>query len=385
MSQLHSTTKATRIKHSHLTLEIRQKLEGLVQANHKLAKKKQITQKFMAEILRCSEATISRELVRGEVYLLASDLSEYKSYSAVISQEKYLYAATNKGPSLKLGNDYEFATYVKNKITKEKWSPDAIIMDLKKQQEPQFKTMVSTRTLYNYIHNCLIPGVESKDLPRKGMQERRKYQRVRRANKNLDAPMITDRPIESTNRTEPGHWEMDCIVSGRGKGKEALLTLNDRCCRETKIFKLKAQTQAEVIKVLNRMERSMGRAKFSQRFKTITVDNGSEFLDWRALEKSVTGTKLPRTKVYFCHPYSAFERGTNEQSNGVIRYQIPKGSAIRDYTAKQIQEIEDWHNNYPRRVLGGLTAIESREMYYHPEGMNDTMAAPTRQDQAQLG
>ena len=108
MSQLHSTTKATRIKHSHLTLEIRQKLEGLVQANHKLAKKKQITQKFMAEILRCSEATISRELVRGEVYLLASDLSEYKSYSAVISQEKYLYAATNKGPSLKLGSTVTF-------------------------------------------------------------------------------------------------------------------------------------------------------------------------------------------------------------------------------------------------------------------------------------
>lgn len=387
MSHLHSIIPVTRKKSSHLSYQDRQKLEGLVQANHRLAKRKRFPQKDMAITLQCSEATISRELKRGKVQLMDYDLTTYDSYSAEVAQQAYDYAATNKGPKLKIGNDHECVSFIAHKIREDKWSPDAIVMHLKKQKVPQFNTIVSTRTLYNYISMGVIYGVESGDLPRKGKQVRRAYKHVKRANKNLDAPMITERPLESTNRTEPGHWEMDCIVSGKGtgKGKAALLTMNDRATKESRVFKIARQTQAEVLKVLNRLERGMGRVSFNQVFKTITVDNGTEFLDWRGMQKSVTGTKKSRTNIYFCHPYSSWERGTNEQNNGLIRYHIPKGASIKDYTFAQIKNLEIWLNNYPRRILGGLTANEAKERYDHPGKMEDTPTDFASQGQAELG
>lgn len=368
MSQLYSTTSITRKKYSHLTYQDRQKLEGLVRSNHLRSKKNKVTQKHVAKVLQCSEATLSRELTKGRVDLMNYDLTPYVSYSAEIAQNAYDYSATNKGPKLKIGHDHEFGDYVAQKILEEKWSPDAIIMDLKKKEVSPVKTMVSTRTLYNYISKGYIAGVGNTDLPREGKQTRRSYKRVQRANKNLGAPIITERPVESTERSEPGHWEMDCIVSGKGKGLAALLTLNDRMTRESLVFKLARQTNAEVIKVLNRIERGMGRVKFNEQFKSVTVDNGSEFLDWKALQKSVTGSKKPRTKIFFCHPYSSWERGSNEQNNGLIRYHIPKGAAIKVYTHAQIRELQEWLNNYPRRILGGLTANEFKAQY-HPGRM----------------
>lgn len=368
MSHLYSTTSVTRRKHTHLSYQDRQKLEGLVRSNHLLSKKNKLTQKHMAAVIQCSEATLSRELKKGRVELMNYNLPPYVSYSAEIAQNAYDYAATNKGPELKIGYDHEFGEYVAQRILEDNWSPDAIVMDLKKKVVPPVKTMVSTRTLYTYISKGYIAGVGNTDLPREGKQTRRAYKRVQRANKNLGAPIITERPVESTERSEPGHWEMDCIVSGKGKGLAALLTLNDRMTRECLVFKLARQTNAEVLKVLNRLERGMGRVKFNELFKTVTVDNGSEFLDWKALQKSVTGSKKPRTLVFFCHPYSSWERGTNEQNNGLIRYHIPKGAAINAYTHSQIRELQEWLNNYPRRVLGGLTANEFKAQY-HPGRM----------------
>ena len=380
MSQLNCNIKPVRKKHSHLTYAIRQKLEGLVQANHKIGKKRRLKQYEMALVLECSNATISRELERGLISLLNSDLTSYESYSADVAQNYYDYQGTNKGPDLKLGNDHEFIAYVENKILLEKWSPDAIIMDLEKQPLDKFATHICTRTLYSYIEKRLFYNLTRCNLPRRGLQKKRKYHKVKRSLKCLDAPLITERPIESTDRLEPGHWEMDCIVSGRGDGagKEVLLTLNDRNTRESIMIKLKAQTQEEVIKALDRMERKVGRRAFNERFKTITVDNGSEFLDWKGLERSVTGTKKVRTNVYFCHPYSSFERGTNEQNNGVIRYWIPKGVAIKDYSQEQISQIQDWLNNYPRRVLKGLTANEARARYSKVTVQEPAVASVTK-------
>jgi IS30 family transposase len=67
---------------------------------------------------------------------------------------------------------------------------------------------------------------------------------------------------------------------------------------------------------------------------------------------------LPRTQIYYCHPYSSWERGTNEQINGHLRRFIPKGCSISDYSTTEIQKIEDWLNNYPRKILNGQSAIE---------------------------
>ena len=105
----------------------------------------------------------------------------------------------------------------------------------------------------------------------------------------------------------------------------------------------------------------MGRKRFTKKFKSITVDSGSEFLGWKSLERFVPAKNKVRTQIYYCHPYSAWERGSNEQINGHIRRFIPKGSDISRYTHKQIKKIQDWLNNYPRRILGGISVLDLLE------------------------
>lgn len=170
---------------------------------------------------------------------------------------------------------------------------------------------------------------------------------------------IDERPEVADTRSQLGHWEMDCIESGRGKGRASLLVLVERKARRTLMFKLRAQTQKEVQRRLDQLERKLGFKRFRKVFKSITVDNGSEFLDWRRLEKScVSKGTVPRTQVYYCHPYHSWERGTNEQVNGHIRRFIPKGCAIAKYSSKYIQKVEDWLNNYPRKILEGKSSLE---------------------------
>lgn len=102
--------------------------------------------------------------------------------------------------------------------------------------------------------------------------------------------------------------------------------------------------------VLDRLERRYGKL-FSKVFQTITVDNGTEFSDVAGLERSCLH-KGKRTTVFYCHPYSSYERGTNENTNGMIRRWFPKGTDFGKVTAKAIQAVEDWLNAYPRGILG---------------------------------
>ena len=124
---------------------------------------------------------------------------------------------------------------------------------------------------------------------------------------------------------------------------------------------LRSQTQAEDQMKLNNLERSMGRKRFDRKFKSITVDNGSEFLGWEMLEKSCLKANTKRPDIYYCHPYSARERCTIEQINGHIRRFIPKGSDISKYTNQELKDIETWLNTYPRRIINGFSAWEAVE------------------------
>lgn len=215
------------------------------------------------------------------------------------------------------------------------------------------------RTLYNYIDQEFLPNVTKKNLPRKGKSSKGKYTRVTRRIRDVDAKRIDDRPEEAHDRSGLGHWEMDCIESGRKKGKACLLVLVERRSRKTLIFKLRSQTQKEVRRRLDQFEKKIGIKRFRAMFKSITVDNGSEFLDWRNLERSCTSRReILRTQIYYCHPYHSWERGTNQQVNGHIRRFVPKGCAIAKYSTKEISTIQDWLNTYPRKVLDGRSANE---------------------------
>ena len=355
MSQVYCIRRRT--KRKHLEYVERQELEYLVTQNIKAPKKNKKTQKELAQLLGVSEATMSRELKRGRVVLRDSQWREYASYSADVAQDDYDQKATHKGPGLKIGNDHALAQHIEDKILTGKYSPDAVIMEIESGKY-EFETTICTRTLYNYINQGVFANITNKDLPREGKTQKRGYKRVRKAHKNVGGKSISQRPEEANDRLEHGHWEMDCIEPGKRKGRSCLLVMVERLTRETIMFKLSSQTQAEVQKRLDRLERKMGKKRFAKKFKTITVDNGSEFLDWVMLEKSCLVQEGKRTAIYYCHPYSSWERGSNEQRNGHIRRFIPKGSDISIYTHKRIKEIEDWLNAYPRRVLSGLSAME---------------------------
>ena len=110
-----------------------------------------------------------------------------------------------------------------------------------------------------------------------------------------------------------------------------------------------------IVGALDKLERRYGR-KFRRLFKSITVDNGSEFSDFAGLERSVYGGK--RTAVYYCHPYTSCERGTNERLNRDIRRHFPKKSDFSKCTDRQVQAVEDWLNAYPREIFGFATPAE---------------------------
>jgi IS30 family transposase len=151
---------------------------------------------------------------------------------------------------------------------------------------------------------------------------------------------------------------MDLVVGKPGESKAVLLTMTERTSKREIIRKLPDKTQASVIHAMDVMERQLGRKRFQKIFRTITVDNGPEFLNSSEMERSCLSPKKARTLVYYAHPYSAFERGTNENMNRMIRRFIPKGTDLSQYTKKEIQRIENWLNNYPRKILGYQTPQE---------------------------
>lgn len=183
------------------------------------------------------------------------------------------------------------------------------------------------------------------------------YKKVKKNKSASRAPAgesIEQRPEEIDGREEFGHWEGDTVYSGKGKRKttRALLTLTERKTRKEIIIAIPNRKAETVVKALDALERKLGARRFRAIFKSITFDNGTEFAAAEGLERSCVNKRLPRTKVYFCHPYSSWERGTNENTNGMIRRRFPKGTNFAAVTNAQIAQAENWINNYPRKILG---------------------------------
>ena len=167
---------------------------------------------------------------------------------------------------------------------------------------------------------------------------------------------IEKRPEEVNTRQEPGHWEMDLVVSCRG-GHKCLLVLTERVTRQEIMRLIPDRTAASVVRALNTIERKYGKL-FPAVFKSITVDNGSEFADCEGLERSVSKKRGKRTKMYYCHPYCSSERGSNEKQNQMIRRKFPKGTNFDKVSPKEVKMVEDWLNRYPRKILGWYSSAD---------------------------
>lgn len=303
--------------------------------------------RVMAKELGVHISTIYRELKRGRYERLNTDLTTEDRYSPDIAEKKYRDNLKAKGTGLKLGNDHEYAAYLEYKVSVEKYAPGAILGEIKKNGMV-FQTTISKTTFYRYIDDGVFLTITNKDLPIKRNKNKQKHNHVQ-ASRAPKGKSIEKRPKEIESRKTFGNWEMDS-VEGKKRTKKALLVLTERKTRNEIIRIMKDKTAASVLSTLDALEAEMGAKRFALIFQTITVDNGSEFSDYEGIERSATG-EGKRTNVYFCHPYSSYERGSNENQNKMIRRHYPKGYDFSNVTPADIQKLENWINNYPRKIF----------------------------------
>lgn len=328
----------------HLTYHDRVKIETLYNAKHSVA--------YIAKAVHHTRQTIYNELKRGSYTHLNSDYTENKSYSADLGQSLRDRNQSGKGPDIKIGNDMEFANFLEDIIINKKFSPSAALFYIK-NNNLKFKTSICRQTLYKYIDMGIFLKLTNKDLAIKG-NRKKKYKKVRRLKRASMGESIENRPLHISDRNTFGNWEMDTVKGRQRATKGCLLVLTERLTRHEIVIKLDNQKSASVVSALNDIKQKWNK-DFNSVFKTITVDNGSEFADYESMRNNTHGKPAD---IYYCHPYAPHERGSNENQNKLIRRHIPKGSDIDQYDKDFIQSVEAWVNNYPRKIFNGKTSQE---------------------------
>ena len=321
-------------KYSRMTWTDRLNIEKLFNAG--------ASYRAMSRKLGFSVSSLHYEVQRGLYdHLDSKTWNILKRYSATVAQDDADWQASAKGGVVKLGHNHAYARTVAARILSGE-SPDQIVGDFQAQDQ----WTVSTSTLYRYIDKGYIPGVTNKDLWQKSKRKKRKYRKVK-ASKAPKGTSIERRPLVVGSRSTFGHWEMDSVIGKKKKKKQSLLVLTDRRTRFEIILRASAKTSAATVAALSHIV-----PRFPEgTFKTLTVDNGSEFQDADGIQALVPG-------LFYCHPYTSCERGSNENANRIIRRFLPKGKSMRNVRQKDCDAVARYMNNMHRKVLGYRTAAE---------------------------
>ncbi len=323
-------------KNKHLTLTDRVKIELLTNDG--------LSAYAIAKSLERPINTILNELRRGTVAQIKAGKT-VKRYFADVGQARYQQNRKGCGRRYQTLECAAFIGHIEQKMLEDNWSVDAAVG--RAVASGSFPKTVCAKTIYNYIDLGLI-RVKNSHLP---LKLRRSTKSARdRINKRILGDSISERPAHIEERQEFGHWEIDTVIGSKSKEDEVLLTIVERKTRNALIRKIPSKTEEAVMAEVKRLRQEFG-SMFSSVFKTITSDNGSEFASLASLADV-------NTSVYFTHPYSSFERGTNERHNGLLRRFIPKGKRISNYSVEAILRIEDWINGLPRRILSYKTPEE---------------------------
>ena len=264
----------------------------------------------IAKMLGYTHQAIYYELKRGYWMKRNSDWTETRQYSADRAQQAANFNRAAQGAQLKIENDHDTLTVIESLMLNRKLSPAAALATIERERIP-VKTKMCVNTLYHYIDKGLFRRLTNKDLAHKGSRKR-KYRKVKRASTPPRGTSIDFRPSHIMQRNEFGHWELDSVIGTKNKG-QTLLVMTERKTRFELVFRSGDKSSASTVKALNRLEKRLGTTKFKNIFKTITCDNGCEFADYQNMELSVRGNSQ-RTRVYYCHPYSSSERGSNSRS-----------------------------------------------------------------------
>lgn len=336
MSQNNNNIKAREFQ--HLNYEERKILERLLNDKVKPSK--------ISRLLHRNKSSISREIARGSVKQMKNnpyeskkayhhELIYFEKYLADVGERKYQQNRQNCGAKNKLIDNIELVEFVENKIlSNHKWSPDAAIGYA--HAHNMFSKTITTKTFYNWI-DAGLTKVKNIDLL---LKVRRKPKSNIRKRKRVLGKSIDERTKEVDTREEFGHWEGDGIVGKNHQGQ--LITLVERKTGEGIIFDVGDRKDDKILNVIDYLEEKYGNY-FSKIFKTITFDNGPEFSRSDEMEQN------ERTKVYYAHPYSSWERGTNENWNGLVRRFIPKGKSFENLSFEHLERINLWINTLPRK------------------------------------
>lgn len=332
----------------HLNKQERETIERMLRQG---ANKSEI-----ARALFRDKSTIKREIKRGTVLQRRANpyasrnpevpdyIEEYR-YFCDVGQRVYKQRRENCGSKNKLVSCSELVAFVEEKIQgKERWSPDAAIGYAKTHNLFPGQTF-SAKTFYNWIDDGLV-RVKNIDLL---LKVRRRPNNPRKERKKVVGRSIEERPSIVQTREEFGHWEGDGIVGKRQQGH--MITLVERKLGVGLLFNVKDRNSHRIVEILDGLQKQYGK-HFSSIFKTITFDNGTEFMACTQMERD------GRTAVYYAHPYSSFERGTNENWNGIVRRFIPKSSSFERLTDDELQRISHYINTLPRKRFNYRTPLD---------------------------
>lgn len=343
------------MKNKYLKETERIKIEAL--------RKAKVPVKEIAEQLGKSRSTIYREIKLGTVTQIETHMyKDVQVYLSDAGQRIQTERGRKKGCKKKF-LDSSLLSKISELLHK-KYSPYAVAQRLKEEG-----IKISEKTIYNYIHKGLIPEFKESNMLYYRKKKKKKESEKRIARNHSEHRSIEERPKEIYQRQDFGHWELDSVESGKGD-KTTLLCFTERKYRLELIYKVSGKTAENTAKILNALERKLTAPLFREIFKTITMDNGCEFTDQTAIEKSIYNKKLTRTTVYYCHPFCSSERGSNENQNKFIRRYIPKGDFISLYSDSEIKGYQSTINNYPRKLFDNLSAIQkaSQDGIFHTYG-----------------
>jgi IS30 family transposase len=315
---------------THITMEERiQIMIGFAQGH---------SRRRIARTIERDHSTVLRELNNNGKWPHKYNAHKAHQKAKKLRKRQRKQRKIDKYPKLK--------TYIIKKL-KINWSPEQISNDLKILYPHNTTMRISHESIYSYIY-ILPRGELRKELIshlRQGEKGRRNRKRgtASRQGKIPNIISISERPKEVEDRIIPGHWESDLIV---GKDhKSAIGTIVERTTRTTLLVPLKEKTALAVRKAFAKKLKTLPK----QMIKSITHDRGHE------MSQHELFTKETNIEVYFADPYSPWQRGTNENTNGLIRQYFPKGTDFNTISKSEILRVQHELNERPRKSLGWMT------------------------------
>lgn len=323
-----------------------------INKNNKINKKNKTEfMKILAETINTTLSNLYNIIKDGLISILDSELRPRIEFNANTAFNKRTSKSiVSNASKLIVSNDFINLVIHEFRNPDNINSIDEIIHDfiINRKDEIEGLETVCTTTFYKYIDNNSI-DLKTSELPMKSKLKKDKIKKTAKRQKGIS---IDQRPFKSDDRTEFGHWEGDTIVgSSKILNSGAILTLVERKTRFQITIPIFDRTAKSVRLAFNKIEKQYT-IDIKQVFKSITFDNGVEFSDYLKIQKKW------KMDIFFAHPYSSWERGSNENGNKLLRIFLPKGVNINDYSHSYIFNANSLINNKIRKILGYKSSLQ---------------------------